>query len=170
MAILSIYGCGQNDKLIRDAEKWLLTQLNDPDSYKRESFVITEIVTGDDVLIKQNEKILKSVEEITGIQNRRLEFALLQGEDNTEATNNLRKSIDTLNIEKQSHLIKLDSMRKYRDKKSKIFTVLFLATYRAKNSFGGYVKEQSKIRYYYYTKKFEIFTDHKGEPWKDLPY
>lgn len=170
MTLLFIYSCGPNDNLIRIAEKWLLTQLNDPDSYKRESFVITEIVTNDDVPIKQNEQILKSVEGIIETQNQHLELLLSLGEKDDVTIFNLKKSIDTLNIEKQSYLNKIDSLRKNKDKNSEIFTILFLATYRAKNSFGGYVKEQTKIRYYYSSKEFEIVNDNKDEPWKILPY
>jgi|WetSurMetagenome_2_1015567.scaffolds.fasta_scaffold259354_1 hypothetical protein len=154
-----LFSCSQDKILIKNAEKWLLTQLNDPDSFKRESFVITEYVTNEDVLIKVHERGLESLDNLIYVINKSLknEESFEKKDDETKLRIfNSRKKLDSLLIERKTHEREIDSMKINKDKNNDIFTVLFLVTYRAKNSYGAYVKEQAKIRYYYSSKKFEI--------------
>jgi len=145
--------------LIRKAEKFLLTQLNDPDSYKRESFIITEIVTESDIPIKLRERSIQSTEKIIDLIN----VALSNAESAEKKDVNIEKEIvryktqiDSFNIIKKSELAVIDSLKRFKTNNSTKFCVYFLATYRSKNGYGGYLRQVTKIRYFYNSNKFEI--------------
>jgi hypothetical protein len=65
LASFSIYGCSVNlnkeQKLIKEAENYLKESLNDPYSYKRESIVIIDTITGLDLIKEENKVDLETL-------------------------------------------------------------------------------------------------------------
>ena len=169
-----ISSCSKDAKLLKDAEKFLLTQLNDPDSYKKDSLYITLRVTqlqDKKNIIHQglyiNPRVIKNLKEsnfndsITFTQETANAMKYLNKPRFEKVTAMYNDMLSELNDKRDFRSIKIDSLTKVvrqlqqdslivfsQTDDQQIQRIVFKAIYRAKNKFGGYVKETSWIIWY----------------------
>jgi hypothetical protein len=171
---LLLCSCSKDNKLIRDAERFLKSQLNDPASYKKDSLFITAKVTE-----LQNKKeiihysILMNSSQITTIKGfmndesryfkmNTNEFEKDINKDGYEGIKELYNNILTdYNTTTKKHISEVDSLSTVLNQLRKdsimiysqtdnrqIQKIEFKAVYRTKNQFGALVKQISFIVYY----------------------
>jgi hypothetical protein len=154
--IVSVFfvGCSSpKEQLIKEAETYLKSTLNDPKSYERVTFLITDTVTELKFRKRVDSMDIANVDFYMGLSKRDLENLLsLQKqykdvgekilEPEFKRTNN---EIDSLNKAKEVYIQRDDSIKKIIVDNSQIKYIYFFAIYRAKNSFGALVKNENRL-------------------------
>ena len=150
-----LVGCSPSpkEKLITEAETYLKTTLDDPKSYDRESFVITDTVTELKFLKRADSMDIANVDFFLGQSNRSLEnIVSLREQYKNLGTSELEpefkqasKEVDSLSKAKEVFIQRGDSIKKITVDNSPIKYIYFLASYRAKNSFGALVKNENHL-------------------------
>lgn len=169
-----ISSCSKDAKLLKDAEKFLLTQLNDPDSYKKDSLYITLRVTQlqdkKDIIhqgLYVNPRVVKSLKETNFNDSVKFKQETADGMKYVnkpgfeKVTAMYKDMLSELNAERDFRSWKIDSLtkvvRQLQQDSINVFSqtddqqiqrIVFKAIYRAKNKFGGYVKETAWIIWY----------------------
>src|ERR1035437_211334 len=137
-------GCSSSpkEKLINEAEAYLKTSLNDPKSYERESFVITDTVTELKFMKRVDSMDIANVDFHLSLSKSNLENLLSLQEQYKNVGKNIldpefkknNYEIDSLNRAKKVFIQRDDSIKKIAIDNSPIKYIYFLANYRAKNS------------------------------------
>ncbi len=163
--LIALVSCSVDDKLIKDAERFLKSQLNDPESYERISFTKDLVVTvseQEQIDVQDNiydcKKEIERVEISCRYYRENPLYPFLSKESQVE--NDLmvakcNKTIDSL----KAVLIqrKQDSITVYnKPVDNKPHRIVFRAEYRAKNSFGALVIENSVIVFYPQTNEYDV--------------
>jgi len=171
---LVLCACSKDAKLLKDAEKFLLTQLNDPDSYKNDSLIITLRVTQlQDKKDKIHQGLYVNSRVIVSLKETNLndsvtfkertvdivEYVNKRGyEEFTTMYNDLFSEYKT---ETKFRSLKIDSLTKeikqLQQDSIKVFSqtddlqiqrIIIKDIFRAKNSFSAYIKQTAWIIWY----------------------
>jgi hypothetical protein len=156
--IALLLGCSKESSLIWDAEKYLISLMNDPNSYKREWYQIQDTITKLKFEMMLNEEYIKELgSEIPAI-SRNLsinEFNINQYKsfgssgknglywENKRYKENLAK-INTIESSIATLSKRNDFLSKQKDN-TEIKYINILIRYQAKNVYGGTVRELCTI-------------------------
>lgn len=164
LIIIAFGSCSKDDKLIRDAEKFLKSQLKNPKSYERitltkditVTFLMKERIDVENKIIDSKDKIAGFEKEISGYEEFFDQFSEELKPQVIQRIADRKKTIDSLNViiaqDRQDSIIIYNKLEDNR-----IYCIYFHANYRATNSFGGLIPEESTIVYYPQTNKYEIY-------------
>jgi hypothetical protein len=169
-----LLSCSDDAKLLRDAEKFLKAQLNDPDSYKRDSLNITlkvtqlknhknEITNG----LYVNKRVIQNLQESTkrDFDDFKSLYEPYMNYVRVAGSNEIKKQYEDelweLNIKKEFIDKKIDSLIKVNEQlfhdsinvfkrtdNQVIQRIVIKGIFRAKNSFGAYIKQTAWIIWY----------------------
>lgn len=181
--ITLFYSCNEDKKLLKDSETFLKTQLDDPDSYKNDSLIITEKITylqdkkySNHMGLYVNKRVIEDLKEsitedsISLVKNFSSYMNYIKRNDNNEIKKMYEDELWTLNTKNEyrnkqidslsnlvSHLVE-DSIKIFPQKDDqRTQRIIIKNVFRAKNKFGGYVKQTGWI-IWYPEKGFELST------------
>lgn len=178
-----LIACNKDKKLLKDTEKFLKIQLDDPDSYKKDSLLITLKVSylqdkknQNHLELYVNKGVIENLKEsinrdsITLVENFSSYMTYINKPDNNEIKKMYNDELWEVNTKKEFYNKKIDSLSKlisqlvvdstkiYPQKDDqRIQRIVIKDIFRAKNKFGGYVKQTAWI-IWYPEKGFELST------------